>query len=277
MPALQQVPIQQGPFQQGLIAFGANLGDAESMWNTILADLRQCEGLTIDAVSSLTRSRAVGGPPDQPDYVNAVIRMRTSLDAYALLQSLLELETRHGRSRSQRWSPRTVDLDLLLLGQQIIETSHLSLPHPRLALRSFVLRPAVEIAADMIEPRTGKPLQELWNNLRCRPFVLEFWGETAARRHCTELLAKLVRQTRPAAAAAITIRGPTLESHADPPNLLLVCRTQGCVSAESGVPRAKTDDCQLTLGRGAPVLHLDLAEDEGVRRELSALLQVLEE
>ena len=264
--------------QQALVAFGANLGVVDSMWKAILADLRQCHQMEIDAVSSLTRSRAIGGPPGQPDYGNAAIRLRTTLDPYELLETLLQLEARRGRIRSQLWSPRTVDLDLLLLEHEIIETDRLSLPHPRLALRPFVLRPAVEIAADMVDPRTGRRLDELWENLRRRPFVLEVWGETtAAVRQCNELLAGLIRKKGPPLAGAVVVRESTAEPDAVPPNLVLDCRPAGRVQSDTGGQCGEMRDRKTPLAYRAPVLHLDLADGESLRRELSAVLQALEE
>ena len=93
------------------------------------------------------------GPPDQPDYVNAVVEVQTSLDCLELLDHLQHLECTHGRARSQiRWGPRTLDLDILLFGAEILECDRLTIPHPGMIDRPFVMIPLAEIAPDLILP-----------------------------------------------------------------------------------------------------------------------------
>ena len=96
------------------------------------------------------------GPQDQPDYLNAVVALRTALPAHDLLIELQRIEHSHGRVRDgERWGPRTLDLDLLLYGQRIIESATLSVPHPGIAERSFVLWPLAELAPDLEVPGKG--------------------------------------------------------------------------------------------------------------------------
>jgi 2-amino-4-hydroxy-6-hydroxymethyldihydropteridine diphosphokinase len=97
------------------------------------------------------------GVTDQPKFLNAVAELETDLPARELLEGLLEIECRLGRDRSseQRWGPRTIDLDLLLYGQGTIDEPGLSVPHPRLAERRFVLEPLCELAPDLILPNGG--------------------------------------------------------------------------------------------------------------------------
>lgn len=107
------------------------------------------------AFSSLYSSPPMG-PKDQPDYVNAVMAVMTDLPALSLLQNLQRIENEHGRVRSSmRWTARTLDLDLLLYGQERIQTSELTVPHPGLSVRAFVLYPLFEIAPDLTVPGLG--------------------------------------------------------------------------------------------------------------------------
>ncbi len=96
------------------------------------------------------------GPQDQPDYLNAVVGLQTELSAFHLLSELQHIEYSHGRTRDgERWGPRTLDLDLLLFADEIIDTPKLSVPHPGIAERSFVLLPLAELAPDLIVPNKG--------------------------------------------------------------------------------------------------------------------------
>lgn len=100
------------------------------------------------------------GPADQPDYINAVTALETHLEPYALLAELQALEALHGRNRERHWGPRTLDLDLLLYGALQLRDSRLTVPHPGLIERVFVVVPLLEIAADLVIPGVG-PLREL--------------------------------------------------------------------------------------------------------------------
>jgi 2-amino-4-hydroxy-6-hydroxymethyldihydropteridine diphosphokinase len=133
--------------RQAVTAFvgvGANLGDAAAAVRRALGDLGRLTATTLIARSSLYRSRPVdaGGP----DYVNAVAQVETTLDAGELLRQLQQIEQRAGRERPYRNAPRTLDLDLLLYGDERIATADLTVPHPRMQERAFVLLPLAEIA-----------------------------------------------------------------------------------------------------------------------------------
>jgi 2-amino-4-hydroxy-6-hydroxymethyldihydropteridine diphosphokinase len=139
------------------IGLGANLGDAAGALahaRTAIAQLPQSEPL---AFSSIYRSAPVES--SGPDYLNAVQLIRTSLPALTLLKSLLAIERQHGRERPYKNAPRTLDLDLLLYGDQAITTPTLSVPHPRMHLRAFVLLPLLEVWPDAVIPGVG-PAQE---------------------------------------------------------------------------------------------------------------------
>ena len=116
-------------------------------------------------VSSLYETAAVG-VTDQPDFLNAAAEVRTSLPAAALLSAFLNLENLLGRVRTFRWGPRVIDLDLLLYGDEQIALPTLTVPHPRLRERAFVLVPLAEIAPDLTLPGDNQAVAELANNFR---------------------------------------------------------------------------------------------------------------
>ncbi|WP_375140992.1 2-amino-4-hydroxy-6-hydroxymethyldihydropteridine diphosphokinase [Ideonella alba] len=129
------------------IGLGANLGDAQGTLRLAWQALTTVAGVEGDGLSGLWRSAPVdaGGP----DYVNAVGRVRTALAPRALLAVLQDIEQRHGRERPYRNAPRTLDLDLLLYGQLVQDDPVLTLPHPRMHQRAFVLRPLAQLAPEL--------------------------------------------------------------------------------------------------------------------------------
>jgi 2-amino-4-hydroxy-6-hydroxymethyldihydropteridine diphosphokinase len=130
------------------VGIGANLGDAAAAVRQAIDALGQLRGTTLQARSSLYRSRPVdaGGP----DYINAVAKLATTLGAPELLLQLQRLEQRAGRERPYRNAPRTLDLDLLLYGGARIASAQLTVPHPRMHERAFVLVPLAEIAPERV-------------------------------------------------------------------------------------------------------------------------------
>lgn len=135
------------------IGIGGNLGDALATVNDALQQLAQLPHTTLTASSSRYRSAPVDAGGD--DYVNAVAQLQTSLEPHALLRALQAIELAHGRLRPYRNAPRTLDLDLLLYGDQHIEDQLLSVPHPRMTQRAFVLIPLLEIAPAIVIPGLG--------------------------------------------------------------------------------------------------------------------------
>lgn len=136
------------------VGIGANLGDARGNVLDALARLEAQPGCRLAASSSLWRTAPVDSSGD--DYINAVARVDTSLDAHALLAALQAIELAHGRERPYRNAPRTLDLDLLLYGDDSIHTFDLTVPHPRMHERAFVLAPLLEIAPDARIPGRGR-------------------------------------------------------------------------------------------------------------------------
>ena len=137
------------------IGLGANLNDPAAQVEYALAELDRLPGTRLVARSSLYASAPVGYV-DQPDFINAVAQVETSLAPHALLAALLDIEHRHGRERSFRNAPRTLDLDLLLYGEAHFHEVGLTLPHPRMHERAFVLLPLLEIAPDTVIPGRGR-------------------------------------------------------------------------------------------------------------------------
>ena len=138
------------------IGLGGNVGDAASTVRQALQALDGLPGSRLLRCSPLYRSRAWGGI-EQPDFINAVAVLRTTLPPPALLDALLDTERRHGRDRDreQRWGPRTLDLDLLLYGQQRLHQPGLHVPHPQMHARAFVLVPLADVLPDADIPGIG--------------------------------------------------------------------------------------------------------------------------
>ncbi|MCH9021483.1 MAG: 2-amino-4-hydroxy-6-hydroxymethyldihydropteridine diphosphokinase [Planctomycetes bacterium] len=147
------------------IGLGSNLGDRRGMIGQALSLLKACPEVELSGVSHLMTTAAVGGPRDQGDFLNAVARITCRLSAEDLLKRLLEIEDRLGRKRVEKWGPRTIDLDILLFGDRIIDQEELKVPHPLMSSRSFVMTPMVELAGDMVHPQLGKTMREILNLL----------------------------------------------------------------------------------------------------------------
>ena len=132
------------------VAVGANLGDARAAVAQAVLDLDDLPQTRVVARSSLYRSAPFEA--SGPDFINAVAALDTELDAPALLDALQQLEQRAGRERPYRNAPRTLDLDLILHGDTMLDTPTLTLPHPRMDERAFVLQPLAEIAPERVTP-----------------------------------------------------------------------------------------------------------------------------
>ncbi len=142
------------------VGLGSNLGRPEERLRNAVKALSGLPDTTLVCCSSFYRSRPVG-PQDQPDYINAVAKLETKLPAFELLDCLQALEEREGRVRTaEQWGPRTLDLDLLLYGDQIISEERLVVPHPEMHRRSFVLYPLFEISPGIVIPGLG-PIETL--------------------------------------------------------------------------------------------------------------------
>ena len=144
------MPADPGPpRRRAFIGLGSNLGDREAELRRALASLSS--GGDVTAVSPVYESDPVGGPPDQPAYLNAVVELSTSDSPRALLERCRGLEAAAGRVRTVRFGPRTLDADLLVVGDERVDEPDLEVPHPRMWERCFVLAPLADLAPDLVD------------------------------------------------------------------------------------------------------------------------------
>ncbi|WP_144794806.1 2-amino-4-hydroxy-6-hydroxymethyldihydropteridine diphosphokinase [Kocuria palustris] len=144
---------------RALLALGSNLGDRGRLLRSAVEALRAEEQVVVEGVSPVVVTQAVGGPDGQPDFLNGVVRIRTSLPPQGLLELCQRIEAEHDRVRLERWGPRTLDLDIIDYDGIVLDDPALTLPHPRAAGRAFVLAPWA-----MLEPEAvlaGRRVSEL--------------------------------------------------------------------------------------------------------------------
>ena len=152
------------PFKDAYIGLGSNLSDPQAQVAQALQELDAITDTKLVKASSLYISKPMG-PSDQPDFINAVAKISTSLSAVELLEELQSIEHRHQRQRNgQRWGPRTLDLDIILFGDEQVDSKKLRIPHYGVSEREFVLIPLQELQADLIIPGEG-PVADLIEKL----------------------------------------------------------------------------------------------------------------
>lgn len=149
------------------VALGSNLGDRRAHIGAAVGALSRLPGTEVTRVSTIIETEPVG-PAGQQRYLNGVAQIRTSLGPRELLTHMLGIELERGRDRaaSPRWGSRTLDLDLLVFGERVIQEPGLSVPHPRLRERLFVLEPLFEIAPGLVLPPDGLTVREVLASLR---------------------------------------------------------------------------------------------------------------
>ncbi|MDZ8051310.1 MAG: 2-amino-4-hydroxy-6-hydroxymethyldihydropteridine diphosphokinase [Aulosira sp. ZfuVER01] len=147
------------------IALGSNMGNSQEILEAAIVTLAKTPGIVLEAQSHLYKTKAVG--PPQPDYLNGCVIVKISMLPQLLLENLLAIEQKFGRVRQERWGPRTLDLDLLLYDDLIIDTPTLQIPHPRMRERAFVLVPLAEIAPNWVEPISGCVIKDLVKDVDC--------------------------------------------------------------------------------------------------------------
>ncbi len=151
------------------IALGGNLGDVAATFERALAALDATPGIQVTGRSRWYRNPPMG--PPQPDFLNGCALLKVALSPEALLDRLQALENEAGRVRTVHWGPRTLDLDLLLYGDRVMQTPRLQVPHPGLGDRAFFAVPLAEIAPDWVEPLTGRAIAQIVQTLDCSAVI----------------------------------------------------------------------------------------------------------
>lgn len=147
------------------IALGSNQGNSLAILESSLHALEQIPGIALKATSSWYQTKPVGTPTPQPDYLNGCALLSAKQTPEELLTILQAIEIQHGRVDKKTLQPRTLDLDLLLYGDLVLHTPNLTIPHPRMTERAFVLVPLAEIAPDLIESVSGSKIAQLLNQV----------------------------------------------------------------------------------------------------------------
>jgi 2-amino-4-hydroxy-6-hydroxymethyldihydropteridine diphosphokinase len=169
------------------VGIGGNLGDRRETLRSAIRCLHRPPDAIVDLgtdVASLYETSPVGGPPGQPDYLNSCVRLVTTLEPRVLLSFLRGVEDAHGRTRTDHWGPRTLDLDLLLYDQCVVQEGSLFLPHPSIPERGFVIEPLAELAGELEHPvlhQSLTALRDRWRAARGTQRVLRRQGPEWAR------------------------------------------------------------------------------------------------
>ncbi len=252
-----------------LIGLGSNLGDSRRQLADALDRLDALDQIEVLNASNLVDSRPIGGPADQPPFANGAALLATELSAAELLAKLQIVESALGRVREIEWGPRTLDLDLLLYGQEIMNLPGLVVPHPRLAVRSFVLEPATEIAGDWVHPWINTPLGELWKTWRMGVDAVGLIGDATTRDSLRQLLTQLFPKLSSA---------EVLDSKVGNRELAMVAIGDAKNDAKSEakneqqVPRIAFCTCPDAAIPGIPTLCVDFFDDQVARRDVAAAI-----
>lgn len=154
------------------IGLGSNVGERSGWIEVAIEKLNHIDGIAVAARSDIIETKPLARM-DQPDYLNAVAKVSTSLTPQQLLKEMLGIEDALERTRSEKWAPRTIDLDLLLYGDKVIATERLTVPHPQMHLRSFVLGGLCQLDANLTHPLLDRSMQQLADRLNAGNFCLQ--------------------------------------------------------------------------------------------------------
>jgi 2-amino-4-hydroxy-6-hydroxymethyldihydropteridine diphosphokinase len=166
------------PTARCLVALGSNLGDRLANLQAGLREIADADGVDVVAVSPIYETAPVGGPDGQGPYLNAALAADVAIDAESLLGMLHRIEEGRERSRDVYWGPRTLDLDLLVHGNLVVDTPTLQVPHPRMHERRFVMVPVCDIAPDLVHPTLGRTMRDLLADLPPDPGELTRFSDT---------------------------------------------------------------------------------------------------
>jgi 2-amino-4-hydroxy-6-hydroxymethyldihydropteridine diphosphokinase len=144
------------PIRRAALALGSNLGERLELLQAAVDSLTESPEIFPVAVSPVYETEPVGGPRDAPAYLNAVLVVDTTLSARSLMERAQAVEDAFGRTREERWGPRTLDVDVLALGDTVVADADLEVPHPRLGTRAFVLAPWADVDPDFVVPGGGR-------------------------------------------------------------------------------------------------------------------------
>ncbi|MEX2092273.1 MAG: 2-amino-4-hydroxy-6-hydroxymethyldihydropteridine diphosphokinase [Pirellulales bacterium] len=174
-----------------LIALGSNLGDRAATLDAAIDALAAAPGVEVVGQSAWQLTIAVGSSRARPEFLNGAALVETSRDVKDIHSLLQQIEAQHGRERHELWGDRTLDLDLLQYGDAVVDTPTLTVPHPRMSFRRFVLEPAVEIAGEMVHPTIGWTLERLLEHLDAGADCVAILSpEDSARRELATTLSK---------------------------------------------------------------------------------------
>ena len=275
-----------------LIGFGSNRGNSQSLFEQTIRLLQQHPAVRDLVWATPVRTPAVlgsaknssarnssaetddgenhageSGDEDQAaaEYLNSVIRLDTDLDVVSLFELTTKIEVALGRVREKRWDSRTVDLDLLLFGDLVMKTRSLSVPHPRMSFRKFVLTSAIEIAGDMIHPIIGLTLDELWSRIESAPARVLWLTDNRddADRVAEDLFSAEAENSGWQITVKETADRSFLNERLDPRKFALVV-----VSGQFDM------FCELAVWFAGPALHLSVSPDF-LKRELRAAIESL--
>jgi 2-amino-4-hydroxy-6-hydroxymethyldihydropteridine diphosphokinase len=168
---------------EAYLALGSNLGDRIGYLQKAIRALHAHEQIQVLALSPVYETQAVGYV-DQPDFLNLVVRLKTSLPPRSLLHVCMRIEKENGRTRDIQWGPRTLDLDILLYGSEMIDEPELIIPHPRMCERAFVMVPLCDLVPTLVHPVCGKTVRELLQDVPGKegvfPCTMIRWHEESA-------------------------------------------------------------------------------------------------
>jgi 2-amino-4-hydroxy-6-hydroxymethyldihydropteridine diphosphokinase len=203
------------------IGLGSNLGNRAGYIKRALKTLTETKHIQVSGVSDIIETNPLGGMI-QPKYLNAVAEIKTTLSAQGLHRALADIEKKLGRAKRERWAPRIIDLDLLLFGQEVVNLPHLTIPHPQMHLRSFVLKGLRQLNGDLLHPVIKEPVNELAKRLDGCDFVLNpdvpqlismagviGVGKTTLTRKLSKLLARRLPAACPPSVWRVRVAGPS--------------------------------------------------------------------